>query len=129
MVFNREPYIHERKGKSVEAVVPPSGLVTALEPVLEACDGTWIAHGSGNADAEVVDSHDQLRVPPRDPRYTLRQVWLNKERRKKAITTDFQTKASGLIATLLMPAQLFRAQDWQHYREVNRKFTTAVLEK
>ena len=67
VVSNREPYMHQRNGKSIEVVVPPSGLVTALEPVLNACDGTWIAHGSGDADAEVVDAHDRLRVPPDEP--------------------------------------------------------------
>src|ERR1035441_1214036 len=70
VVSNREPYMHQRNGKTVEVVVPPSGLVTALEPVLNACDGTWIAHGSGNADTEVVDAADRLRVPPEDPRYS-----------------------------------------------------------
>src|SRR5207253_8089684 len=79
VVSNREPYMHQRNGKAVDVIVPPSGLVTALEPVLDACDGTWIAHGSGNADTEVVDTHDRLRVPPDDPRYTLRRVWLTKE--------------------------------------------------
>jgi uncharacterized membrane protein affecting hemolysin expression len=79
VVSNREPYIHQRNGKAVNVIVPPSGLVTALEPVLNACDGTWIAHGSGDADLETVDAHDRLRVPPDDPRYTLRRVWLNKE--------------------------------------------------
>ncbi|MGA8525171.1 MAG: trehalose-6-phosphate synthase, partial [Candidatus Sulfotelmatobacter sp.] len=79
VVSNREPYTHQRNGKSIEVVVPPSGLVSALEPILDACDGTWIAHGSGDADAEVVDNHDRLRVPVDDPRYTLRRVWLSKE--------------------------------------------------
>src|SRR5580658_9974331 len=79
VVSNREPYMHERNGKTIDVVVPPSGIVTALEPVLDACDGTWIAHGSGNADSDVVDANDRLRVPPDDPRYTLRRVWLTKE--------------------------------------------------
>ena len=76
VVSNREPYSHTRRGRSLEVVVPPSGLVTALEPILRACDGTWVAHGSGDADQETVDKHDSLRVPPEDPRYTLRRVWL-----------------------------------------------------
>jgi trehalose 6-phosphate synthase len=79
VVSNREPYMHVWRGKSLEVNVPPSGLVTALEPVLYACDGTWIAHGSGDADLEVVDRNDRLRVPPDDPHYTLRRVWLTKE--------------------------------------------------
>jgi len=79
VVSNREPYVHQRNGRSIEVGVPPSGLVTALEPVLYACDGTWIAHGSGDADMDMVDAQDRLRVPPDDPRYTLRRVWLTKE--------------------------------------------------
>ena len=65
--------------KAIEALVPASGLVTALEPILRACDGTWIAYGSGDADRETVDEHDRLRVPPDKPEYTLRRVWLTKE--------------------------------------------------
>ena len=65
VVANREPYMHRRNGRTVETIVPASGLVTALEPVLRACDGTWIAHGSGNADREFVDDR---RSRPRSPR-------------------------------------------------------------
>ena len=79
VVSNREPYMHTRRGKEVVVNVPASGLVTAIEPVLRACDGTWVAHGSGDADLEAVDAHDRLPVPPDDPRYTLRRVWLTKE--------------------------------------------------
>lgn len=128
VVSNREPYIHERKGKSIEAVVPPSGLVTALEPVLDACDGTWIAHGSGDADMEVVDSHDRLRVPPRDPRYTLRRVWLSKEE-EEGYYYGFANEGLWPLCHIAHARPMFRAQDWQHYQEVNRKFTAAVLDE
>ncbi len=79
VVSNREPHEHVHRGKGIAALVPASGLVTALEPVLCACDGTWIAHGSGNADLEVVDERNRVRVPPDSPRYTLRRVWLSHE--------------------------------------------------
>ena len=79
VVSNREPYMHVRQGREVVCMVPPSGLVTAIEPVLRACDGVWVASGSGDADAETVDEFDRLRVPPDDPRYTLRRVWLSNE--------------------------------------------------
>jgi len=128
VVSNREPYIHERKGKSIEAVVPPSGLVTALEPVLAACDGTWIAHGSGDADAEVVDSHDRLRVPPRDPRYTLRRLWLTKEE-EQGYYYGFANEGLWPLCHIAHARPIFRAHDWRHYQEVNRKFTAAVLEE
>jgi len=128
VVSNREPYIHQRNGKSVDVSVPPSGLVTALEPILNACDGTWIAHGSGDADAEVVDSHDRLRVPPDDPRYTLRRVWLSKEE-EQGYYYGFANEGLWPLCHIAHTRPIFRGEDWQHYEEVNRKFTDAVLEE
>jgi trehalose-6-phosphate synthase len=128
VVSNREPYMHQRNGKNIEVVVPPSGLVTALEPVLDACDGTWIAHGSGNADADVIDAHDRIRVPPEDPRYTLRRVWLTKEE-EQGYYYGFANEGLWPLCHIAHTRPLFRADDWQAYQDVNRKFTEAVLEE
>jgi alpha,alpha-trehalose-phosphate synthase [UDP-forming] len=128
VVSNREPYAHQQNGKSIEVIVPPSGLVTALEPVLNACDGTWIAHGSGDADKEVVDSHDRLRVPPNDPHYTLRRVWLSKEE-EEGYYYGFANEGLWPLCHIAHERPVFRAQDWQHYQEVNRKFCDALLEE
>jgi trehalose 6-phosphate synthase len=128
VVSNREPYIHQRNGKSIEAVVPPSGLVTALEPVLNACDGTWIAHGSGDADMETVDLNDRLRVPPDDPRYTLRRVWLSKEE-EAGYYYGFSNEGLWPLCHIAHTRPIFRAADWQHYEEVDRKFADAVLQE
>jgi len=128
VVSNLEPYMHRRNGKALEVVVPPSGLVTALEPVLEACDGTWIAHGNGDADAEVVDAAGRLRVPPDDPRYTLRRIWLTKEE-EAVYYYGFANEGLLPLCHIAHTRPLFRADDWQYYREVNRKFATAVFEE
>jgi trehalose 6-phosphate synthase len=128
VVSNREPYIHSRNGKSIEVSVPPSGLVTALEPVLNACDGTWIAHGSGDADSEVVDSHNRLRVPPHDPRYTLRRVWLSKEE-EEGYYYGFSNEGLWPLCHIAHTRPIFRERDFQIYQEVNRKFAAAVLEE
>ena len=128
VVSNREPYMHLRSGKSLQVVVPPSGLVTALGPVLNACDGTWIAHGSGDADMEAVDPHDRLRVPPDDPRYTLRRVWLNKAE-EEGYYYGFANEGLWPLCHIAHTRPIFRAADWEHYREVNRKFADAVLQE
>jgi trehalose 6-phosphate synthase len=128
VVSNREPYVHRRNGKDVEVVVPPSGLVTALEPILNACDGTWIAHASGNADGEAVDGHNRLRVPPDDPRYTLRRVWLTKEE-EEGYYYGFANEGLWPLCHIAHTRPLFRATDWQHYQNVNAKFTAALLEE
>jgi alpha,alpha-trehalose-phosphate synthase [UDP-forming] len=128
VVSNREPYIHQRSGKTIEVNVPASGLVTALEPVLNACDGTWIAHGSGDADTEVVDSHDRLRVPPNDPRYTLRRVWLSKEE-EEGYYYGFSNEGLWPLCHIAHTRPIFREKDFQLYQEVNRRFAAAVLEE
>ena len=79
VVSNREPYIHSHISGAIQCDMPPSGLTAALDPIMRACGGTWIAHGSGNADRETVDERDRVRVPPDDPHYTLRRLWLSKE--------------------------------------------------
>src|SRR3989441_1903471 len=125
---NREPYSHTRKGKSLEVVVPPSGLVTALEPVLRACDGTWVAHGSGDADREAVDERDCLRVPPEEPRYTLRRVWLTKEE-EEGYYYGFANEGLWPLCHIAHTRPIFRLSDWEHYQKANRKFAEAVLEE
>ncbi len=128
VVSNREPYIHKHQGKSVEAIVPASGLVTALEPVLRACDGTWVAHGSGDADRETVDKYDRLRVPPDDPRYTLRRVWLSKEE-EEGYYYGFSNEGLWPLCHIAHTRPVFRGSDWEHYERANRRFADAVLKE
>ncbi|MBV9622449.1 MAG: trehalose-6-phosphate synthase [Acidobacteria bacterium] len=128
VVSNREPYSHVRSGKSVQCVVPASGLVTALEPILRACDGTWVAHGSGDADRIMVDAHDRLAVPPEEPKYTLRRVWLTKEE-EDGYYYGFANEGLWPLCHIAHTRPTFRAADWEHYRQANIKFADAVLEE
>jgi len=128
VVSNREPYSHSRRGKEIEVKVPPSGLVTAIEPVLRACDGTWVAHGSGDADLETVDRRDCLRVPPDDPHYTLRRVWLTKEE-EAGYYYGFANEGLWPLCHIAHTRPIFRADDWNFYGEVNRKFSDALLDE
>lgn len=128
VVSNREPYIHVRKGNDVNCVVPPSGLVTALEPVLQACDGTWIAHGSGNEDANFVDANDRLRVPPDEPLYTLRRVWLSEEE-EAGYYEGFANEGLWPLCHMAHTRPIFRASDWSYYQRVNAKFAEVLVEE
>ncbi|HUJ30412.1 MAG TPA: trehalose-6-phosphate synthase [Candidatus Acidoferrum sp.] len=128
VVSNREPYMHVNRGKSIETVVPASGLVTALEPILRACNGTWIALGSGDADHATVDAHDRLRVPPDNPEYTLRRVWLSKEM-EQGYYYGFSNEGLWPLCHIAHTRPVFRASDWQAYQEANRRFADAVLDE
>jgi alpha,alpha-trehalose-phosphate synthase [UDP-forming] len=129
VVSNREPYMHVlNENKSVNIIVPASGLVTALEPVLLACDGTWIAHGSENGDRASVDEHDRLRVPPDRPSYTLRRVWLTEEE-EKGYYQGFANEGLWPLCHIAHTRPIFRPEDWLHYQQVNRRFANAVLDE
>ena len=128
VVSNREPYIHMRRGRATVCEVPASGLVTAIEPVLRACDGVWVAHGSGSADAETVDAFDRLRVPPGDPRYNLRRVWMSTEE-EQGYYYGFSNEGLWPLCHIAHTRPIFRATDWESYRRVNERFAAAVLEE
>ena len=128
VMSNREPYLHVRQGRETVCVVPPSGLVTAIEPVLRACDGVWVAHGSGSADAQNVDEFDHLRVPPDDPRYTLRRVWLSSEE-EAGYYDGFANEGLWPLCHIAHTRPIFRASDWEWYQRVNEKFAAALLEE
>ena len=128
VVSNREPYMHTRRGGETVCVVPPSGLVTAIEPVLRACDGVWVAHGSGSEDTAMVDEFDRLRVPPDDPRYTLRRVWLSSEE-ESGYYDGFANEGLWPLCHIAHTRPIFRAADWEAYQRVNERFAAAVVEE
>ncbi len=128
VVSNREPYMHVHKGKAIELLIPASGLVTALEPILRACDGIWIASGSGDADRETVDEQDHLRVPPDKPDYTLRRVWLSKEV-EHGHYYGFSNEGLWPLCHIAHTRPIFRTADWQRYQIANRQFADAVLQE
>jgi trehalose 6-phosphate synthase len=128
VISNREPYMHEKRGKKIECLVPASGLVTALEPVLKACGGTWIAHGSGDADREVVDTQGKIGVPPDEPQYMLKRVWLTKEE-EKGYYYGFSNEGFWPLCHVAHTRPSFRPEDWGYYQTVNKKFAQATLEE
>lgn len=128
VVSNREPYMHFKKGKEIECIVPASGLVTAIEPVLKACGGTWIAQGSGSADRETVDRNDKLKVPPEEPQYVLRRVWVTKEE-EEGYYYGFSNEGLWPLCHIAHTRPIFRAKDWVQYQAVNKKFAEATFKE
>jgi trehalose 6-phosphate synthase len=128
VVANREPYIHVYQGKDIRCMRPASGLTTALDPVLRACRGTWVAHGSGDADRAAADGQGRVAVPPDDPSYTLRRVWLSKDE-VQGYYYGFANDALWPLCHIACTRPRFDAGDWEQYRRVNRKFADAVLDE
>lgn len=130
VVSNREPYMHVADEPSAlpRCIRPASGVVTAIDPILRACGGTWIAHGSGNADKKFVNSKNKLGVPPDDNRYILKRVWLSKEE-EDGYYYGFANEGLWPLCHNTHTRPIFRENDWQAYKKVNQKFADSVLEE
>ena len=126
MVSNREPYIHTKNGRDINYYVPASGMVTAIEPIMQACGGMWIAQGSGNADRLTVDKDDKLKVPPDEPKYTLKRVWLT-EKEEAGYYYGFSNEGLWPLCHIAYTRPTFKKEDWEEYKKVNGKFAQNIL--
>jgi trehalose-6-phosphate synthase len=127
-VSNREPYIHTFSGDEIVCQIPASGLTIALSPIMKACGGTWVAHGSGDADREVVDSFNKVDVPPDKPAYSLKRVWLTKEE-ENGYYYGFSNEALWPLCHIVYTRPIFRESDWNYYKTVNQIFARNILEE
>ncbi len=128
VVSNREPYIHNRVDGRIVLQTPASGLVSALEPIMRACGGVWVAHGSGSADRDTVDGRDRVAVPPDGPAYALRRVWVSDEEQDGHY---YGLANEGLwpLCHIAFVRPTFRERDWAHYVAVNQRFADVVVEE
>ncbi|MEW5702106.1 MAG: trehalose-6-phosphate synthase [Candidatus Zixiibacteriota bacterium] len=128
VVSNREPVIHDYSDSGIRTLRPASGMVTALEPIIRAVRGKWVAHGSGTADRQVVDAHDRVGIPRSNPQYTLRRVWLSQEE-EVGYYYGIANSAIWPMCHITFTRPQFARLDWDTYGAVNQKFCDAVLEE
>ncbi|MBN2542392.1 trehalose-6-phosphate synthase [bacterium] len=128
LVANREPYVHLKTGNGIKCTIPAGGLTVALDPVLQASGGTWVGWGSGNADKEVVDENDRIMVPPEDPKYTLKRVWLSEEQ-EHGFYLGFANQVLWPLCHVVFTKPVFKPQYWKKYKEVNKLYAKATLEE
>jgi trehalose 6-phosphate synthase len=129
VLANRQPYSHEREGDGrIVARHAASGLVHAVEPLLARCGGVWVAHGSGSADRTVVDETGGVAVPPHDPAYRLRRVWLD-EQEHAGYYYGFANEALWPLCHRAFVKPVFRPADLDAYWTANARFADAVAEE
>ncbi|MBI4093923.1 trehalose-6-phosphate synthase [Candidatus Kaiserbacteria bacterium] len=126
VLSNGEPYVHTKTKGKIEWSMPAGGVVTAIEPVMEACGGTWIAHGSGSADKETADAHGKLKVPPDEPKYTLKRVSLS-PKDVAGYYNGFSNEALWPLCHMAHVRPQFRKDDWLAYKKVNSLFAKTFL--
>jgi trehalose-6-phosphate synthase len=125
LVANREPYEHRYNGGHIECVPPASGMVSALDPIMRACGGVWVAQASGNADRKTADAQGHVRVPPEDPSYTLRRLWLTKEQ-VDGFYNGLANEGLWPLCHMVFTRPVFNPRHWPIYRQVNEQFAQAV---
>ena len=128
VVSNRQPYVHVLKKGKVECQRGAGGVITALDPVMQACDGIWVAYGGGEADRKATDDKGRIKVPPQDPSYTLKRVWLTKEE-VDGHYYGYSNQALWPLCHMVFQRPVFKIDDWKYYCQVNKKFADAVLEE
>ena len=128
VVSNRQPYIHELVDGELRYAVPAGGLTTALDPLMQECGGTWIAHGGGKGDWYAVDEKNKIMVPPDDPAYALRLVWLTEEE-EQGYYYGFSNKALWPLCHNAYTEPVFDLSAWEMYRAVNQEFANYVLDE
>lgn len=126
LISNREPYIHTKHGREIRYYVPASGMVTALEPIMQATGGTWIASADGDADKLVVDRNNKVKVPPDEPKYTLKRIWLTEEE-KQGFYNGFSNEGLWPLCHISHTRPIFRKEDWEQYKIVNGKFAQTII--
>jgi trehalose 6-phosphate synthase len=128
IVSNRQPYVHNWRDQKIEVQVPASGLVSALEPVMRACSGVWIAHGNGSADQDVVDARNHVGVPPEHPAYEIRRVWITSEE-EAGYYYGFANEGLWPLCHIAHVRPTFRSSDWNYYVAINERVGQAVSEE
>jgi trehalose 6-phosphate synthase len=128
VVSNRQPYSHIFKKRKIECQRGVGGVVTSLDPIMQACNGIWVASGTGDADHKVVDSQGKIKVPPENPAYTLKRVWLTKEE-ENGYYYGYSNEALWPLCHTAFQRPIFRKEDWDCYVKVNQKFARAVIEE
>jgi len=126
VVSNREPYEHVFTRKKITWQRGAGGVVSALDPVMRSSKGIWVAFGSGDADRRVADSQGRVQVPPDNPQYTLKRVWLTKEE-ETGYYYGYSNEALWPLSHMAFHRPAFRQEDWDYYVTVNQKFAQAVL--
>ena len=129
VVSNREPYLHNHNGDGHIVASPATGgVAVALDALMRERGGVWIAHGAGSADRVVVDASDRVPVPPENPSYQLRRLWID-EPAFSAYYGGFSNEGLWPLCHMVDVRPQFRSEDWAAYQNVNVRFAAAIDEE
>ena len=127
LVSNGEPYKHTFENQKIKQQKLAGGLTTGLDPMMQEDDGLWIAWGRGEADFEVVDQDNKVKVPD-EQGYTLKRIRLNEEE-KNGFYYGFSNEVMWPISHTFISKANYKKEYWQSYKKVNNKFAVNIKEE
>ncbi len=128
VVSNRQPYRHDKTDGELSVSRPTGGLTASLDPVMQRVGGTWIAWADGDVDDEYVDDDDCVGVPPEDPSYTLRRVWLSDEQVQNYYF-GFSNRVLWPLCHSSLSTVRSKQSYWEQYKETNEQFAEVVSQE
>jgi trehalose 6-phosphate synthase len=127
LVSNGEPYKHVYKNDEIEMEKLAGGLTTGLDPMMQKKNGLWIAWGRGEADFEVVDEDNKVKVPD-ESGYTLKRVNLTKEE-QDGFYYGFSNEVMWPICHTFISKANYDEKYWETYKKVNKKYADSIEEE
>ena len=128
VVANCQPYVHAFNRGKIECRRGIGGVVSALDPIMQACQGLWVAHGNGDADKHVSDAQGKLKVPQENPRYTLKRIWMTKQE-EEGFYYGYSNEALWPLSHTAFRRPIFKKDHWETYQKINERFARAVIEE
>ncbi len=125
---NRQPYVHSFERGKVVCKRGVGGVISALDPVMRVCEGLWVAYGNGQADKQVSDERGKMKVPPENPKYTLKRIWLSREE-EMGYYYGYSNEVLWPLCHMAFKRPVFRKEDWEYYKRVNERFARAIVEE
>ena len=130
IVANREPYSHRARAGRARVGRPPGqrarhGPGAGDARVLRRVGGPWKRVGRSSRPPTRAG---RLAVPPDDPSYTLRRVWLTKQE-EQGYYYGLANEGLWPLCHIAHTRPRFRSEDWHDYRLVNERFADAVCDE
>ncbi len=127
VVSNRQPYVFSiDESGSLHGQMPPGGLTAAIDPLMRACGGTWIAQSSSEADRAAMDSNGVIPVPYDSPAYRMRLLNLTDEE-NNGYYYGFSNEGLWPLCHIAYTEPQFDYEQYGFYQSVNHRFADLVL--
>ena len=128
VVSNRQPYVFRIENGVPRGEMPPGGLTAAIDPLMRACGGTWIAQSSGPDDRAAMDDEGRIAVPSNAPAYSMRLLNLSEEE-NNGFYYGFSNEGLWPLCHIAYTEPVFDSEHYGFYQSVNRRFADLVLDE